>query len=86
MEDFMFKRLLTTSVVAAIAGAAMLTMSSGSASAFTLTAPSLEQPVAGAQIDHVWWRYRYWGPHYYWHPHYWGGHCWRGYYGRLHCW
>ncbi|MGA2793771.1 MAG: hypothetical protein ABSE69_09575 [Roseiarcus sp.] len=64
------------------------------ASAFSLSGPSLEQPVASAQVDKVWWRYGYGYRGYGWrgygwrgygyHP--WGyGHCWRGYYGALHC-
>jgi hypothetical protein len=54
--------------------------------AFTLASPSLEQPVASAQIDKVWWRGGYG-----WH----GGYGWRGGwgpgygyggYGYRHCW
>jgi len=73
----MIKTTLTSTCLAALAGAAMLTLSMAPASAFTLTAPSLAAPVASAQIEHVWWdRYHRWhGPR----------HCWRGYYGRLHC-
>jgi hypothetical protein len=86
--------------IAAFAGATMLAMSMSPASAFTLSGPSLEQPVASAQIDKVWWRgggwgwrggwgYRAWG----WRRPIWGwtgyayypGYCWRGYYGFLHC-
>ena len=86
-------RILANCSLAALAGAAMLTMSMAPASAFTLASPSLSQPVAAAQIDKVWWRggwgYRGgwgwrggWG---YYRGGYWGGHCWRGYWGRLHC-
>jgi hypothetical protein len=86
--------------IAAFAGAAMLAMTLSPASAFTLSGPSLEQPVASAQIDKVWWRgggwgwrggwgYRAWS----WRRPVWGwtgyayypGYCWRGYYGFLHC-
>ena len=84
----------TSAAVAAIVGGAMLAFSMTPASAFTLSGPSLAQPVAAAQIDHVWWRggwgggwgYGGWG--YGWRGGYWGPgyrHCWRGYYGRLHC-
>jgi hypothetical protein len=95
-EDFMSTRVLTGGVLAALAGAAMLAISASSASAFTLSSPSLEQPMASSQIDRVWWRhYGGWG----WHPHYWGWggpvivpvvpyygyrRCWRGFY-RWHC-
>ena len=91
----MSTRVLTGGAVAALAGAAMLAISAGSASAFTLSSPSLEQPMASSNIDHVWWdRWGRWHPNYwgygwgyrpYWRP-YWGyGHCWRGYWGHLHC-
>ena len=76
--------------LSAVAGAAMLALSMSPASAFTLAAPSLEQPFAAAQIDKVWWRH-YWGGGWGWHrPWGWGPgwgyrHCWRGYWGRLHC-
>jgi hypothetical protein len=86
-------RKLAAYSLAALAGAAMLALSMSPASAFTLAAPSLEQPFAAAQIDKIWWRHGWgWG----WHrPWGWGGgwgpgwgwrHCWRGYWGRLHCW
>ncbi len=79
----MFTRVWVGGTAAALAGAAMLAISATSASAFTLSSPSLEQPMASSHIDHVWWDR--WGR---WHPNrpYWGGRrCWRGYYGRLHC-
>jgi len=66
----MANRILVGGFAAALAGAAMLAISSAPASAFTLTSPSLEAPVAGANIDKVWWRHR---------------HCWRGRWGHLHC-
>jgi hypothetical protein len=99
----MVNRILVGGFAAALAGAAMLAISSAPASAFTLISPSLEKPVAAADIQHVWcngwgcggWRYRRgWGPG--WGPG-WGvapvvpyygygyRHCWRGYYGHLHC-
>ena len=73
----MLKSTLTASCLAAIAGAAMMTLLMTPASAFTLTSPSLAPQVAAAQIDDVQYR-RY---HRY-HRH---RHCWRGRYGRLHC-
>ena len=77
----MLKRALSGGVAAAIAGAAMLTLGSAPASALTLSSPSLEAPIAKSDVDSVWY-YRVWRPRYYYRPH----HCWRGYYGRLHCW
>jgi hypothetical protein len=50
-------RILTGTAIAAIGGAAMLALSLTPASAFTLSGPSLEQPVVSAQIDKVWWRH-----------------------------
>jgi hypothetical protein len=82
--------------VGALAGAAMLGLSLSPASAFTLSGPSLEQPVASASIDKVWY-YRYGYRGYGWRGYgwrggyyrpgwgYYGRHCWRGYYGRLVC-
>ena len=106
---------LFPAAIAAIAGGTMLAVSFSPASAFTLSAPSLQQPVSSSQIDKVWWRggcgwgrcgYG-WGRGYGWGPgavigglaagaivgalaapNYYGGyygHCWRGYYGHLHC-
>ena len=68
-------RILTGTAIAAIGGAAMLALSLSPASAFTLSGPSLEQPVASVQIENVWWRHGWGGG---WH----GG--WRG--GYRHCW
>jgi photosystem II stability/assembly factor-like uncharacterized protein len=67
----MFTRVLKGGAVAALAGVAMLAISASSASAFTLSSPSLEQPMAASNIDHVWW-----------HHH---RHCWVGRWGHLHC-
>ena len=81
--------------LAALAGAAMLALSMSSASAFTLAAPSLEQPFAAAQIDKVWWHHGWgggWGWHHGWgwhRPWGWGGGpYYGGYYGGGwgHCW
>jgi hypothetical protein len=48
----------------------MLAISSAPASAFTLTSPSLEKPVAAADITHVWchWNCGGWGYHHGWGP------------------
>ena len=51
----MVNRILVGGFAAALAGAAMLAISSAPASAFTLASPSLEKPVAAADIQHVWW-------------------------------
>ena len=65
----MVNRILVGGFAAAVAGAAMLAISSAPASAFTLSSPSLQAPVAGANIDKVWWdRWGRWHPN---HP-YWG--------------
>jgi hypothetical protein len=99
---------LVSTAVAAIAGSAMLALSFGPASAFTLSGGMSEQPVASSQIEKVWWRGCGWGHcGYGWGPgavigglaagaiiggalaapYYDPGyrHCWRGYYGHLHC-
>ena len=76
------KKLASFSLAAAV-GAAMLASSMGSASAFTLASPSLEQSYAASHVEKVW--YDRWGR---WHGYGYGyryRHCWRGYYGRLHC-
>jgi hypothetical protein len=67
----MFARVLTGGAATALACASMLAISASSASAFTLSAPSLEQPVVASQIDRVWWdNWGRWHPD---HPH-WGPH------------
>ena len=84
----MLKSTRATFGLSAIVGATMLTLTAAPASAFTLASPSLAQPVAGAEVQHVW--YDRWGR---WHPNYgyrhgygYGyRHCYRGYYGHLHC-
>jgi hypothetical protein len=97
LEDvFMSLRSLAGYSVAALAGAAMFALPLSPASAFTLSGPSLQQPVASAQIEKVWCRwgrcgYGYGWRGYGWRGGYYGnrwggyGNCWRGYYGRLHC-
>jgi hypothetical protein len=70
----MSMRNLAGCSIAALAGAAMFALSLSPASAFTLSGPSLEQPIASAQIEQVWWRHGWgWrgGGHRrwcYWHP------------------
>jgi hypothetical protein len=54
-------RNLALCAVGAIAGASMLALSVGPASAFTLSGPSLQRSVATSQIDNAWWRRRGWG-------------------------
>jgi hypothetical protein len=66
----MQKSIPTIACLAAIAGAAMLTMPTP-ASAFTLASPPLAQPLDASQFQHVW--YDRWGR---WHP--------NGYYGYGH--
>jgi hypothetical protein len=97
-------KTLAKYTIAAISGASMLALSLSPAAAFTLSAPSLEQPVASAQIDKVWWHggwHHGWGGGWGWHHAWgygggwggggwgygggWGPHCWRGYWGHLHC-
>lgn len=93
----MLSRMMTSGVLAAVAGVAMLATVSTSASAFTLQSPALDRPVASADVQHVWWdswgRWhpnRYWGPAplmvapapYYWHRH---RNCWVGRWGHVHC-
>ena len=51
----MVNRIMVGGFAAALAGAAMLAISSAPASAFTLASPSLAAPVAGANVDRVWW-------------------------------
>lgn len=52
-------RILSSGAIAAVAGAVMLAASTAPAPAFTLSAPSLEQPVAAAGVESVYWRH--WG-------------------------
>ncbi len=72
----MFMRMLKGGALAAVAGAAMLAMSASSASAFTLSSPSIERPIVSSNIDHVYcyncgWGHGYrWGYHPYYRPYY----------------
>ena len=58
-------RILSSGALPALAGAAMLAVSADPSPAFTLYSPSLEGPVAAADIQQVW--YDRWGR---WHPNY----------------
>jgi hypothetical protein len=88
-------RILSRGAIAAVAGAMMLALSSVPSSAFTLSSPSLEQPVVGADVESVWWHggwHRGWhgGWHRGWHRWGWGG-GWGPRYGYgfapvYHCW
>lgn len=78
-------RILSGGAIAAIAGAAMLAASSAPSPAFTLSAPSFQQPAAVADVElaqwhHGWgWRHGWrggwhnrWGWHGGWHRWGWG--------------
>jgi hypothetical protein len=80
---------LASRSMAALVGAAMLALSMNPASAFTLSGPSLDGPVASAAIQKVWWdRWGNWRPN---HrvpdpvPGYDGRRCWAGFNGVVHC-
>ena len=67
----MSTRVLTGGVLAALAGATMLAISASSASAFTLSSPSLEQPMTASHIDRVCWQQGHPGPCWGWGWHHW---------------
>ena len=71
-DNLMFTRTLANCTLAALTGAAMLTLSLGSASAFTLASPSSEKSFASSQIDKVQWHHHH-------------RHCWRSRWGHMHC-
>jgi hypothetical protein len=77
-------RILTGAAIAAISGVAMLALSLSPASAFTLSDPSLERPVASGQIEKVWWRHGWYGGG--WHGGYRGWHGGRWGMGYRRCW
>ena len=97
----MVLRILSRGAIAAVAGATMLAASSAPSPAFTLSAPSLDQPVVGADVQSVWWHggwhrgwhggwHRGWGWRGGWHRYGWGG-GWGPRYGYgfapvYHCW
>ena len=61
---------LTRGTLAALAGAAMLAATTTSTPAFTLSAPSLEQTVAGSNVENVYYYHRGYGYHHYHYHHY----------------
>src|SRR5271165_58232 len=74
--------LVPRAALSALAGATLaLLASAGPSSAFTLSSPSLAEPVAAAGVEHVWWdRWGRWHPNRpwgwrrwgYYHPYRWG--------------
>ena len=69
LEETMVQRLTPSGVLAAIAGAAMaVAVSSSPSRAFTLSSPSLAEPVIKAVVQQVWYRHYY--HHHYYHHHY----------------
>jgi hypothetical protein len=69
----MVQRLIPSGVLAAIAGAAMaVALSSSPSLAFTLSSPSLAEPVIKADVQQVWYRHYY--HHHYYHHHYYHHH------------
>ena len=97
----MLSRILPGGALAAFAGAGMLFLTAAPSTAFTLSSPSLDQPVVNGQVEKVWWdRWGYWHPNHPWGWRRWGWgwgphpygfyagpvrHCWRGAWGALHC-
>ena len=81
----MRSRLIPGGLAAALAGATMIVAaSSAPASAFTLSAPSLAQPVLNADVQSVWWdRWGRWHPNHHW---WWPRHYWMYYHPWRHCW
>jgi hypothetical protein len=94
----MLSRVISGLAHAAIAGAAMLPLTSGPSASFTLYSQSLDQPVAASGVERVYWHhgwgwhhrhhyYGYYHPYYhryygYYHPYY--HHRYYGYYGYYH--
>jgi hypothetical protein len=85
MEEMMVSRLLPGGALAALAGAAMFVAASSSPSAaFTLSSPSLGQPVLTADIQDAYWcrwgrcggGWHHWGWHRGWGWHRWGWRRW----------
>ena len=87
----MLSRVISRLAHAAIAGAAMLVLTSGPSASKTLYSQSLDQPVAVSGVESVWWhhgwgwhhRHHYYGYyHPYYHHRYYGYY--HGYYGYYH--
>jgi len=75
-------RILSGGAIAAIAGAAMLAASSAPSPAFTLSAPSFQQPAAVADVELAQWHHG-WGWHHGWRG---GWHNRWGWHGGWHRW
>ena len=65
----MLAHILTRGTLAALAGAAMLAATTTSAPAFTFSAPSPEQSVAGSHVENVYYYHRGYGYQHYYHYH-----------------
>ena len=72
----MLSRVISGLTRTAIAGAAMLLLTSGPSASFTLYSQSLAQPVAASGVEPVWWHH-HWR---HWHRYGWGWHHYYGYY------
>lgn len=94
-------RILSGGAIAAIAGAAMLAVSSAPSPAFTLSSPSLERPAAAVDVEPTQWHggwhggwhhgwhggwHRGWGWHGGWHRWGWGPRRGWGYGPAWRCW
>jgi hypothetical protein len=67
----MVQRLIPSGVLAAITGAAMaVAVSSSPSLGFTLSSPSLAEPVIKANVQQVWYHYHHHHHHYYHHHYY----------------
>jgi len=67
----MVQRLIPSGVLAAIAGVAMaVAVSSSPSLAFTLSSPSLAEPVFKADVQQVWYHHYYHHYHHHYHHHY----------------
>jgi hypothetical protein len=60
-------RIFSNRTIGVFLAAVLLAQSAGSASAFTLSGPTIAPAFSAGQVDKVWWRH-------YWHP--WHRHCW----------
>ena len=78
----MLTRSLMRASLAAALGGALWAFAPAPASALMPAAPLADESAAPAQVEQAYWVYRH---RYYRHRYYHRRHCWRGYYGRLHC-
>ncbi|HXW20830.1 MAG TPA: hypothetical protein VEK35_10040 [Roseiarcus sp.] len=67
------RRIFVSRMFGALVGAALLAQSAGSASAFTLSAPSIGPAFSAGQVEKAWWRHHYWHRHCWMSP--WGWRC-----------